>query len=275
VTSLGNRIPAAWVLLAVLALAAPWAAGAIPAGEPAGVPAAAPAAAGAAQDEGAGEDADAEDRPPTVWELLQAGGPLMYPIYFCSFLMVTFAIERAISLRRRKVLPPAFVENLRDLVRNRPIDSDKVLTYCQATPSPISRIFQAAVKRLDRPIPDIEKAIEDAGAREVRILRRYTRVLSGVASVAPLLGLLGTVLGMIGAFQEIGGGKPIGAGAGEALAENIYEALVTTASGLSVAIPSLVLYLIITSRIDRLVAEMDDLTMEFVESLADEKKDAA
>jgi biopolymer transport protein ExbB len=279
VTSRGNRIPAAWVLLLVLALAAPWAAGAVPAGEPGGAPAEAPApeADGPPAGEAPGEEAEGDDGddPPTVWELLQAGGPLMYPIYFCSFLMVTFAIERAISLRRRKIVPPDFVQNLRELVRTPPIDRDKVLTYCQANPSPISRIFQAAVKRLDRPLPDIEKSIEDAGAREVRDLRKYTRVLSGVASVAPLLGLLGTVLGMIGAFQEIGGGKPIGSGAGEALAENIYEALVTTASGLSVAIPSLVLYLIITSRIDRLVAEMDDLTMEFVEGLADEKQNAA
>lgn len=262
-------LPAVLALLLVTAVSWAW-------GAPAGAPPAeapAPDAEGPPAGEAPGEAG--EDAAPTVWELLQAGGPLMYPIYFCSFLMVTFAIERAISLRRRKVLPPAFVQNLRDLVRTRPIDSDKVLTYCQANPSPISRIFQAAVKRLDRPLPEIEKAIEDAGAREVRDLRKYTRVLSGVASVAPLLGLLGTVLGMIGAFQEIGGGKPIGSGAGEALAENIYEALVTTASGLSVAIPSLVLYLIITSRIDRLVAEMDDLTMEFVEGLADEKQNAA
>ena len=279
-TSRGNQSLVAMALLAAWALAAPWVDGAVPAGDPAGAPAEAappPAEAppGAPAEPAEDAAAEGEDKAPTVWELLQAGGPLMYPIYFCSFLMVTFAIERAISLRRRKVVPPDFVQNLRGLVRTRPIDRDKVLTYCQATPSPISRIFQAAVKRLDRPLPDVEKAIEDAGAREVRDLRKYTRVLSGVANVAPLLGLLGTVLGMIGAFQEIGGGKPIGSGAGERLAENIYEALVTTASGLSVAIPSLVLYLIITSRIDRLVAEMDDLTMEFVESLADEKQDAA
>jgi len=273
------RIPAAVAALLVVALAAPWAGGAAP-------PAGAPAADAAAEAVGPAAEApqappaerggeETEKEAPTVWELLQAGGPLMYPIYFCSFLMVAFAIERAFSLRRRRVLPPEFVQNLRGLVRTRPLDRDKVLTYCQANPSPVSRIFQVAVKRLGRPLPDVEKAIEDAGAREVRGLRRYTRVLSGVASVAPLLGLLGTVLGMIGAFQELGAGKPIGAGAGEALAENIYEALVTTASGLSVAIPSLVLYLIITSRIDRLVAEMDDLSMEFVESLAEEKQDAA
>jgi len=272
------RTLAALAVLLLMAVATPWAtgvpaAGAAAAGVPAEEAEAPPEEAEAPPAEKAAEEA--EEKPPTVWELLQAGGPLMYPIYFCSFLMVAFAIERAVSLRRSKVLPPEFVQNLRGLVRTRPLDGEKVLTYCQANPSPVSRIFQVAVKRLGRPLPDVEKAIEDAGAREVRDLRKYTRVLSGVASVAPLLGLLGTVLGMIGAFQELGAGKPIGSGAGEALAGNIYEALVTTASGLAVAIPSLVLYLIITSRIDRLVAEMDNLSMEFVESLAEEKQDAA
>jgi len=270
-----------WRIAALVALVAAlaWttcAAEAAPAGAPAGQPGAAAADPPPADPDGAGR-AEPEDanEPPTVWELLQAGGPLMYPIYFCSFLVVAFAIERAISLRRSRILPTTFVRNLRDLVATRPIDSEKIKTYCQANPSPISRIFQTAIKRLHRPLPEIEKAIEDAGAKEVRGLRRYTRVLSGVASVAPLLGLLGTVLGMIGAFQEMGSGKALGSEAGEALAGNIYEALVTTASGLSVAIPSLVLYLIIISRIERLVAEMDDLTMEFVENLEDEKANAA
>jgi len=281
-----NRWRTAALLVLLVTLAPASALAAAPAGAPAdpargepvagdAAPAAEPAPAAPGQEAGRPDQAGEEDEPPTVWELLQAGGPLMYPIYFCSFLMVAFAIERAVSLRRSKVLPPAFVRTLRGLVTTRPIDSERILTFCQANPSPISRIFQTAIKRLHRPLPEIEKAIEDAGAKEVRGLRKYTRVLSGVASVAPLLGLLGTVLGMIGAFQEMGTGKILGSEAGGALAENIYEALVTTASGLSVAIPSLVLYLIFVSRIERLVAEMDDLTMEFVENLVDEKASAA
>jgi biopolymer transport protein ExbB len=252
----------------------------------AGLPAALTAAAApppAAPEEPAAEAPAAEGEAPegeedgeaTVLDLLIDGGPLMIPIGFCSFLMVAFTIERALSLRRKRILPPDFVLNMRAMVANRPLERGKILDYCQAHPSPIARIFEAAVKRLHRPIPEIEKTIEDAGAKEVRGLRRNTRVLAGVASVAPLLGLLGTVLGMIGAFQELGSGQRLGAGAGGALAENIHEALVTTAAGLSVAIPSLVIYLLILARIERLVAEMDDMTMEFVEAVAEREHQEA
>ena len=229
---------------------------------PAGVPEPPPDAAAPAAEEGAEAQGQA---PPTVFELLEKGGPVMYPIYLCSFLMVAFAIERAVSLRRGKVLPADFVRNLRGLTSAQPLDKDKILTYCQANASPIARIFRSAVKRLHRPLPEIEKTIEDAGAKEVRLLKRNTRVLAGVASVAPLLGLLGTVLGMISAFKDISMGEALGKA--DILASGIYEALVTTAAGLTVAIPSLVLYLVFVARIDKLVAEMDDLTLEFVETI--------
>ncbi len=248
----------------------------------AAAPAAAPAPAGPGEPAAEAPPAEGEAPPgqdgeeATVLDLLIDGGPLMVPIGLCSILMVAFTIERAVSLRRRRVLPPEFVLNMRAMVAARPLDRGKILDYCQAHPSPIARIFEVAVKRLHRPLPEIEKTIEDAGAKEVRGLRRNTRVLAGVASVSPLLGLLGTVLGMIGAFQELGTGQGLGAGAGGALAENIHEALVTTAAGLSVAIPSLVIYLLLLARIEKLVGEMDDITMEFVEAVAErEHREAA
>ncbi len=236
----------------------------------AGAYAAAPAPAPAAPAEAVEVDTaapSAATEPPSLLELLDKGGPLMYAIYAASVLMVTFAIERALSLRRGRILPAEFVQNLRTLVSARPIERDKVLTYCQAHPSPIARIFQSAVKRLHRPLPEIEKTIEDAGAKEVRLLKRNTRVLSGVATVAPLLGLLGTVTGMISAFKEISTGEALGQA--DMLAGGIYQALITTAAGLSVAIPSLVLYLVFNSKIEKLVGEMDDLTLEFVEAVAE------
>ena len=218
---------------------------------------------------GAADEAKGESpKQPTVFELLDQGGPVMYPIYACSILALAFAIERAISLRRGRILPPAFILNVRGLLAARPVDREKVLTYCQANPSPISRIFQAAVKRLRRPLPEIEKTIEDAGAKEVRLLRRNCRVLSGVAYIAPLLGLLGTVLGMIKCFSQVSTGEALGRA--ERLAGGIYQALVTTAGGLTVAIPAAVLYLMFTAKIEKLVGEMDDLSLEFVESVADE-----
>jgi len=211
---------------------------------------------------------DQNQKLPTLFELLERGGPVMYPIYLCSFLMVAFAIERAVSLRRSKILPPGFILGLRSLVGVRPLDRGKILTYCQAHPSPIARIFQAAVRRLHRPLPEIEKTIEDAGAREVRTLRRNCRVLSAVAYIAPLLGLLGTVNGMILCFSQVSTGEALGRA--ERLAEGIYQALVTTAAGLTVAIPAAALYLMFMAKIEKLVSEMDDLSLEFVESVSDE-----
>jgi len=247
-----------------VAEAAPAPAGAPPEAAP---PAAAPPPAEAAGEVPAEPEADRPQQP-TVYELLEQGGYIMYPIYLLSVVMVAFAIERAVSLRRGRILPPHFILNLRTLVTARPLDSEKILTYCQANPSPVSRIFQAAVKRLKRPLPEIEKTIEDAGAREVRLLRRNCRVLSGVAYIAPLLGLLGTVLGMIRCFSQVSTGEALGKA--ERLAEGIYQALVTTAGGLTVAIPAAVLYLMFMAKIEKLVSEMDEVSLEFVESVAEE-----
>ena len=253
-----------WLVLVALGPASPVAAAA-PDAAPAAAPADVPAPGAPAAEP---PKMTPRREPMTVLELLQAGGPVMYPIYGCSILMVAFAVERAASLRRGRVLPPDFVLNLRSLVAARPIDRVKVQDYCRAHISPVARIFQAAVKRLHRPLAEIEKTIEDAGAKEVMLLRRNGRVLAGVASVAPLLGLLGTVLGMIQAFQEISMGE--GLGKAELLAAGIYQALVTTAAGLTVAIPALVLYLMFNAKIEKLVSDMDTLTLEFIETLDEE-----
>ena len=255
----------AFVLAVSAAMLAPT--GRAPAGAPEPPPnAAAPPEAAAPPAEGAAKDQN--QKLPTLFELLERGGPVMYPIYLCSFLMVAFAIERAVSLRRSKILPPGFILGLRSLIGVRPIDRGKILTYCQAHPSSIARIFQAAIRRLHRPLPEIEKTIEDAGAREVRTLRRNCRVLSAIAYIAPLLGLLGTVNGMIMCFSQVSTGEALGRA--ERLAEGIYQALVTTAAGLTVAIPAAALYLMFMAKIEKLISEMDDLSLEFVESVADD-----
>ena len=238
--------------------------------EAANGPKAAPAVGEGVEEGEAGEGAEGapKKKPPTLFELLEMGGWVMYPIYACSILALAFGIERAISLRRRRVVPPEFVENVRDLASARPLDKEKMQTYCLAHPSPISRIFHVAVKRLHRPLPEVEKSIEDAGAKEVRLMKRNCRVLSGIVYIAPLLGLLGTVLGMIQCFTDVSTGGALGQAT--KLAEGIYQALVTTAAGLTVAIPTAVVHLMFLAKIEKLVAEMDELTLEFVETIAEE-----
>jgi biopolymer transport protein ExbB len=182
-------------------------------------------------------------------------------IAICSLLALALAVERLVCLRRSKVIPSGFVESVRAMLADGP---ERALAYCRASPSPMARIFEAALRRWDRPIEHVEKHVAEAGLRETAILRRHLRGLSVIAAVSPLLGLLGTIVGMIKAFRTVAG-SPDALGRTELLAGGIYEAMVTTAAGLIVAIPTLLLYHSLAGRIDRLVLEMDAACLELVE----------
>ena len=209
-----------------------------------------------------------EEGEPTVLELLRRGGPLMYPLYLASFIMAAFGIERAICLQRRKILPPEIVARIREVSEHRggPVDAEQLLKDLAANESPIVRVVRAGLRKAYRPTAEIEKAIEDAGAKEAAAMRRNCKVLSITASVSPLLGLLGTVVGMIKAFMTVAS-REEALGRTELLASGIYQALVTTAAGLCIAIPALVLYYIFVDKVERLVNEMDDITIDLVERM--------
>lgn len=240
-----------------------------------------------AQDVGTDPDAAGEDDPGglifapedsgqlTILGLLHRGGPLMYPLYLASFVMVAFSIERGLSLQRRKVLPPGVVGRIRDVTSRAhgPLDVQKLLGEIASSQSPIVRVVKAGLRKAYRPTAEIEKAIEDAGAREAAAMRRNCRVLSVIASVAPLLGLLGTVVGMIKAFMTVAA-REEALGRTELLAAGIYQALVTTATGLTIAIPALVLYYLFVDKIERLVNEMDNITIELVERMPAVEREA-
>lgn len=205
----------------------------------------------------------------TLFELLMKGGPLMYPLYLCSIIMVAFGIERGISLRRKKIFPPKIVERLRSAITETAgsLNTRELLAEFRNQSSPIARVVTVGLRKADRPLPEIEKAIEDAGAKEAANMRRNCRILSIVASVSPLLGLLGTIYGMIQAFMTVAA-REEALGRTELLAAGIYQALVTTAAGLTIAIPALVLYYIYVERVEKLVSEMDDITIDLVEKLS-------
>ena len=150
------------------------------------------------------------------------------------------------------------------------LDVKKLLEDIRAEDSPIVRVVRAGLRKAYRPTMEIEKAIEDAGAKEASTMRRNCRALSVVANVAPLLGLLGTVLGMINAFMTVAS-KQEALGKTELLAAGIYQALVTTAVGLAIAIPSLILYYLFVDKIERLINEIDDITIELVERMTSSK----
>jgi biopolymer transport protein ExbB len=198
----------------------------------------------------------------SVWDFCVKGGIVMIPIALCSLVGLALVVERLLSVRRTKAIPPGFLEGLRPLVREG--NQKRCLEHCRASKSPMARICEAGFKRWDRPIEQVEKAISDAGQTEIALMRKHMRALSVITSISPLLGLLGTIFGMIKAFQTVAAsGEALGRT--ELLAAGIYEAMITTAAGLIVAIPALVMYNFIASRIDRLVLEMDAVCLELVE----------
>ncbi len=222
----------------------------------------------------AGEQVAAQDAPSTGGEftffaLLVKGGPLMYPLCLCSIIMVAFAIERGVNLRRGKILPPETLDHLRGdaLARRGAAWQRELLREFSGQTSPIARILTAGLKKAGKTPQEIEKAVEDSGEKEAARMRRKCKPLAIIANIAPLLGLLGTVMGMIRAFMTVAA-KEDALGRTELLAAGIYQALVTTAVGLTIAIPSLVLYYVYVERVDRLVSDIDEVATDLVERLS-------
>lgn len=203
-------------------------------------------------------------------EIFRQGGPLMWALAAGSIIMLTFFIERLIALQRSRVIPHGFVTGFMQQLENRTLKKEEALTRCLENNSPVARVFAYAINKWNRPAREIEQAVLDGGQREVSHLRRNLRVLNAVATVSPLLGLLGTVLGMIYTFQKIASDST-GMGNAEQLAAGISMALLTTAAGLTVAIPALLSYLYFVGRVDRLVGEIDDLSYRVAQLVSEEQ----
>lgn len=203
----------------------------------------------------------------SVWDFVVKGGPMMIPIILCSLFALGVFVERVVSLRKSTVIPDDFFDSLNRIMRDRKQTNAEALAYCNKAETPLGEILAAGIKRLTDAPAMLEKHVQDAGERVVTVLRRNLRVLTVVASICPLLGLLGTIFGMIDAFQTVASsGEALGKT--ELLAAGIYEAMITTAAGLLVAIPVIIAYHYLTARIDALVTEMDRLTVAFVEEHA-------
>lgn len=200
--------------------------------------------------------------------IVREGGLVMLPLLVCSFIMLVFVFERSISLRRGRVVPGPFVKRFLHQLEDGQLDREQAALVCEENGSPVARVFGAAAKKWGRPAVEMEQAIIDTGERVVHELRRYLRVFNGIATVAPMLGLLGTVCGMIRAFNDIASSDAMGRP--ELLAKGISEALLTTAMGLLVAVPALVLYWWFVSVIDRLTVRIDSLGQDVVGQISAE-----
>jgi biopolymer transport protein ExbB len=197
-------------------------------------------------------------------EIFQKGGPLMYPILLCSVLALAIFFERLWTLFRLGRGTIAMVREVESLVRKNRID--EAVIVCQRAGTPLARILVSALRNAGRPREQIKTIVEEVGGRETAPLERYLGLLGTIATISPLLGLLGTVLGMIEAFTVIaaqGGGTPATLGGG------ISKALITTAAGLTVAIPTILLHKYLTSRVDRMVLEMEEYSLQMVDLLGE------
>lgn len=199
---------------------------------------------------------------------IRQGGVLMIPILLCSVVLVVFVMERLMFLRRGRVIPRPFVRGVIEQLEQQQLEREEAIELCEENGSPIAELFIAALKKWGRPAVEIEQAILDAGERVTSELRKHLRLFNAISNVTPLLGLLGTVLGMIDAFNSIAQADAMGRP--ELLASGIGSALLTTAAGLCVAIPAYVAYTFFVSRTDRLILEMDALGQNLVEQISAE-----
>jgi biopolymer transport protein ExbB len=206
----------------------------------------------------------------TVLELLVAGGWLMVLIVLSSILVLAICIERLYTLNPRKISPPHLLATVWTQLKQGELDAAKIRILKQS--SPLGRILAAGLGNAYHGREVMKESIQEAAAHVVHDLERYLNTLGTIAAVAPLLGLLGTVVGMIKVFAEI---MAQGTGNASALAGGISEALITTAAGLTVAIPALVMHRYFVGKIDGIVVELEQETIKLVDALHSEDKTEA
>ena len=206
--------------------------------------------------------------PSTPEDIIEEMGYFLLPFVIASIISMWFIIERLVILRSGRVIPKHFVSRFLKLLRDGKLNARSALKLCEENPSPIAHVFAHGVRKWGKPSVEVEQAIIDGGERQLSQLRKHLRVINGVATVAPLMGLLGTVIGMIQAFNEIANSSAMGKA--EELAVGIAMALLTTAFGLGIAIPSLIMYMYLAGRVDGLVMEMDQNAQDLVHLISAE-----
>jgi len=197
-----------------------------------------------------------------VWEIVSAGGLLMLPIIMCSIAAVAIIGERFWTLKQEKILPANLVADVWRMASSKQLTDEKVREIQQE--SPLGRVLAAGLMTRTQERDSMKASIEEVGGHVAHELERYLNALGTIAAVTPLLGLLGTVIGMIKVFTNI---TSVGVGNPALLAGGISTALVTTASGLMVAIPSLMFYRYFRGRVDGLVIDMEKESLKLVDVL--------
>lgn len=222
------------------------------------------------------EGAPAAAQPPrgigreSILEIFQDANPMLWPLALCSVVALGFTLERMVALRKGRVLPRDFIQRFLERLSAGKLDRERALELCRAHESPAARIFGYAIRYWGQPAAVIRQAVDADAAGEVAEMKRNIRALNGTATLSPLLGLLGTVIGLIEAFDALGGTTSDGMPKGEALAHGISLALVATAIGLAIAILSVIAYFFLLNRVDVLVRDLDEQTRKVIELISAE-----
>jgi biopolymer transport protein ExbB len=202
-----------------------------------------------------------------VFELVKSGGWLMLPIILCSIAALAICIERLLALRDKKVLPAHLLGEVWSWIKNNQLDTGKLRDLKQS--SPLGVLLAAGLTNARHGREAMKESIEEAASAVVCELERYLNALGTVALVAPMLGLVGSVIGIIGVFSAI---RLHGTGDPGVLAGGISEALITTASGLIVAIPATIMHRFFSGRITTLVVRLEQETLKLVDALHGDRK---
>jgi len=200
-------------------------------------------------------------------EIVEAGGWLMAPIIACSVLVVAIVLERLWTLQQKRVIPPQLEQQVWAWVQNNELDADRLRALKDS--SALGQVLAVGLAYRGATRDVLKEAIEDSGRHVVHDLERFLNPLGTIAAITPLLGLLGTVTGMIRAFTAI---TAQGVGNPTVLAGGIAEALITTAAGLIVAIPALIAYRFLRGRVDSLVVTIEKESIRFIEALLHQQR---
>ena len=200
-------------------------------------------------------------------ELVKSGGVLIWPLLLCSVISLAIICERFWSLQRKRTIPANMVRFVWEWHNKKTLDAQRLDMLRKS--SPLGRVLAAGLSNMGQSREMMKENIEDVGRHVAHDLERYLNTLGTIASISPLLGLLGTVVGMIKVFAVI---TAQGVGDPSVLAEGISEALITTAVGLTVAIPSLMFYRYFRGRVDELVVTMEQEAMKLIEVMHREKR---
>ncbi|MDT8311184.1 MAG: MotA/TolQ/ExbB proton channel family protein [Methylophaga sp.] len=195
-------------------------------------------------------------------ELFKAGGWLMFPLFACSVIAIAIIAERFWSLQTRRIAPPELITQIWQWLRYNQVDQERIKSLQKN--SPLGRIFAAGLADRNAAREITKESIEDTGRHVTAMMEKNLNTLGTIAAISPLIGLLGTVVGMIKVFAVI---TTEGVGNPETLAGGISEALITTAAGLVVAIPSVIFYRYFRGKINHLVVNMEEQAMQLIEIL--------